>query len=74
VASAAGEQAATVEEITASVHEVAQLMTETAKEAGDVMTGAHQVSVMIGDIGKVVDGVNRIAAESLAANKKFKVA
>jgi len=74
VASAAGEQAATVEEITASVHEVAQLMGETSQEAADVLTGARQITATVGDITKIVENVNRVATESLVANKKFKVA
>lgn len=74
VASAAGEQAATVEEITASVHEVAQLMGETSQEAADVLTGARQITATVKDITKIVENVNRVATESLAANKKFNVA
>ena len=73
VAAATEEQAATTEEITASVHEVANLVVQTAKEAGDAAAASEEASAAIDEISTMIHSVNISAVEAMDANKKFKV-
>ncbi|MDD1703074.1 MAG: methyl-accepting chemotaxis protein [Methanoregula sp.] len=73
VAAATEEQAATTEEITASVHEVAGLVGQTAKEAGDAAAASEEASAAIDEISGMIQSVDKLAVETMEANKKFKV-
>ena len=73
VAAATEEQAATTEEITASVHEVANLIERTAKEAGDAAAATEESAAAIDEITRMIQTVNDTAIQAMEANKKFKV-
>jgi len=57
---AAEEQAASVEEVTASVNEVGGLMQSTTREATDAAAASEESSAAIDQITKVVANVNTI--------------
>jgi methyl-accepting chemotaxis protein len=73
VAAATEEQAATTEEITASIHEVASLVGQTAKEAGDAAAASEEASAAIDEISGMILSVDKLAVETMEANKKFRV-
>jgi methyl-accepting chemotaxis protein len=66
-ASASEEQAATVEEITASVHEIEGLIQKTAKEAMDSAAATEQVTASLDQITKAINeatgSIQRITKE-----------
>ncbi|MFA5267413.1 MAG: methyl-accepting chemotaxis protein [Methanoregula sp.] len=73
VAAATEEQAATTEEITASIHEVADLVDHTAKEAGDAAAATEESSAALDEISRMVAFVDTTALAAMEANRKFKV-
>ncbi|MDH7511229.1 MAG: methyl-accepting chemotaxis protein [Methanolinea sp.] len=73
VASATEEQAAATEEITATVNEVARIVDQTAKEATGIAAAVEESTSSMDEISTMANKVNAIAAEALAANKRFKV-
>jgi PAS domain S-box len=73
VAAATEEQAATTEEITASVHEVEQLIEQTAKDAGDAAAATEESAAALDEITRMIQTVNDVAVEAMNANRRFKV-
>jgi methyl-accepting chemotaxis protein len=73
VAAATEEQAATTEEMTASIHEVADLVDHTAKEAGDAAAATEESSAALDEISRMVAFVNTTALAAMEANRKFRV-
>jgi len=73
VAAATQEQAATTEEITASASEVAHLIEQTAKEAGDAAAATEESAAAIDEIARMIKTVNEVAVDAMEANRKFKV-
>lgn len=74
VAAATEEQAATTEEVTASIHEIGNLVEKTAKEATDSAAATEESSAALDEITRMVQNVGTIAAEATEANRKFKIA
>lgn len=73
MASSSEEQAAAVEEITASVYEVSTLLQGTAREAGDAAAATEEASASIEQIGKVIANVSGIADVISREMTKFKI-
>jgi methyl-accepting chemotaxis protein len=73
VAGASEEQAATVEEITMQVQEMVNLVVSTEQEAADAAAATEESTVAIDEISRMIENVSRIAMESQAANRKFRI-
>jgi len=73
VASASEEQAATVEEVTASINEVSQLVQNTAKEAGDSAAATEEAAASIAEVSSIIANVNEVAGIVSQEMNKFKV-
>lgn len=74
VAAATEEQAATTEEITASIHEVSNLIETTAKDATDAAAATEESASALDEITRTIQKVHDLSASALQANRKFKVA
>jgi len=74
VAGASEEQAATVEEITMQVQEMVNLVVSTEQEAADAASATEESTAAIDEIQRMIENVSRIAMESQAVNKKFRIA
>ncbi|ACL17405.1 methyl-accepting chemotaxis protein [Methanosphaerula palustris] len=73
VAGASEEQAATVEEITMQVQEMVNMVKSTEQEAADAASATEQSTAAIDEISRMIENVSRVAMESTAANKKFRI-
>lgn len=73
VAAATEEQAAATEEITSTVNEVSTMVEQTAKEATGTAAAVEESTSAMDEISRMAQNVSAIAADALAANKKFKV-
>jgi methyl-accepting chemotaxis protein len=74
VAGASEEQAATVEEITMQVQEMVNMVKSTEQEAADAASATEQSTAAIDEISRMIENVSRVAIESTAASKKFRIA
>ncbi|WP_440950088.1 methyl-accepting chemotaxis protein [Methanosphaerula subterraneus] len=74
VAGGSEEQAATVEEITMQVQEMVNLVVSTEQEAADAASATEESTAAIDEISRMIENVSRIAMDSLAVNKKFRIA
>ena len=73
VASVSEEQAATVEEVTASVNEVHNMVQATSKDAMDSAAASEEASASIDQITKVIGNVNAIVDNVSKEMAKFRV-
>ncbi|HVP93790.1 MAG TPA: methyl-accepting chemotaxis protein [Methanoregulaceae archaeon] len=74
VAIATEQQAATTEEVTASITELGNLVENTTKEVSDTAAATEESSAALDEITRMVQNVSNISAETMEANRKFKIA